>query len=129
MAFGGRGLNPAILLSYVYHVQGCSEKKLMHDALGPRQKNNKNTEKVMIDTYHNQDKVFKEALDLFINQNLGFFGIKQTITEILSTETTETTTKKSFADNAFKTSTNEGVHFESVIGKRFFCSRFGCFCA
>ncbi|MCL1996012.1 MAG: hypothetical protein FWG63_07400 [Defluviitaleaceae bacterium] len=66
-----------------------------------------------INKHHNQDKVFKEALDLFLNKSLDFFGIEQILTEILSTETTETTTKKSFADNAFKTATNEGVHFES----------------
>jgi len=36
----------------------------------------------------------------------------QDVTEILTTEITETTTKKAYGDNAFKLSTNKGVHLE-----------------
>ena len=68
-----------------------------------------------IDTIHNQDKVFKEALELFIGKNLDFFGLEGILTEILSTEITETTTKKAYADNAFKTDDNKGLHFENEV--------------
>ena len=65
----------------------------------------------MIDSLHNQDKVIKEALELFIGKSLDFFGINYTPTEILDTEIIET--KKSFGDKAFATAEKMGLHFES----------------
>jgi hypothetical protein len=63
------------------------------------------------------DKVLKESLDLYNGGSLGFLDAELSgkVTDILSTEFTETTTKKSFADKAFKVLDNgvhEGVHKE-----------------
>ena len=68
----------------------------------------------VVDTHHNKDKVLKESLTLFKDGSLEFLdsGLSGKVTDILSTEMTETTTKKSYADNALKMSTNEGVHHE-----------------
>ena len=53
-----------------------------------------------VDKLHNQDKVLKESLDLYNGGSLEFLDaeLSSTVTDILSTEITETTTKKSFAD-------------------------------
>jgi hypothetical protein len=74
----------------------------------------KTTKHRNIDVLHNQDKVLKESLSLFMGGSLDFLdsNIKDTVTDILSTEITETTTKKSYADNAFKLSSNTGLHNE-----------------
>jgi len=67
-----------------------------------------------VDTRHNKDKVLKEGLSLFKNSSLAFLDSSLTgvVTDILSTEITETTTKKAYADNALKLSTNQGIHHE-----------------
>ena len=67
-----------------------------------------------VDTLHNQDKVFKESFTLFKGGSLDFLDKELTgeVTDILSTEITETTTKKSYSDNALKLSTNIGIHNE-----------------
>ena len=77
------------------------------------QNNNANQGRI-VDTLHNQDKVFKESFSLFKGGSLEFLDaeLKGEVTEILSTEITETTTKKSFGDNALKLSTDEGIHSE-----------------
>jgi hypothetical protein len=69
---------------------------------------------VAVDTLHNQDKVIKESLSLFKNRSLDFLDASLTdvVVDILSTEITETVTKKAFADNAFKLSNNKGLHSE-----------------
>ena len=70
-----------------------------------------------IDTLHNQDKVLKESISLFIGGSLEFLDtqISGKVTDILSTEITETTTKKAYADNALKLDTNEGLHIEGEV--------------
>jgi len=67
-----------------------------------------------VDSHHNQDKVLKESLSLFQGGSLDFLDeeLSGEVTEVLSTEITETTTKKSYGDNALKLSTNKGVHSE-----------------
>jgi len=67
-----------------------------------------------VNILHNQDKVFKESFTLFKGGSLDFLDKELTgeVTEILSTEITETTTKKSYSDNALKLSTNKGIHNE-----------------
>jgi len=65
----------------------------------------------------NQDRVLKESLDLYNGGSLEFLDAELSgkVTDILSTEITETTTKKAFADKALKILTNgvyEGVHKE-----------------
>jgi hypothetical protein len=67
-----------------------------------------------VDTLHNQDKVLKESFTLFKGGTLDFLDKELTgeVTEILSTEITETTTKKAYGDNALKLSTNKGIHSE-----------------
>jgi len=87
--------------------------------LMPKKSGKKSTNKVVagnhvVDTHHNKDKVLKESLTLFKDGSLEFLdsGLSGKVTDILSTEMTETTTKKSYADNALKMSTNEGVHHE-----------------
>ena len=59
-------------------------------------------------------KVLKESFNLFKGGTLDFLDeeLSDEITEILNTEITETTTKKAFADNAFKLRTNKGIHAE-----------------
>ena len=66
------------------------------------------------DSLHNQDKVIKESLSLFKGRSLDFLDIDLSgeIIEILSTEITETTTKRAYADNALKLSNNTGIHHE-----------------
>jgi hypothetical protein len=71
----------------------------------------------IVDMLHNQDKVLKESLDLYNGGTLDFLDIDLSgmITDILSTEVTETTTKKSYADKALKILVNgvyEGLHQE-----------------
>ena len=68
----------------------------------------------IVDTLHNQDKVFKESFTLFKGGSLDFLDkdLSGEVTDILSTEFTETTTKKSYSDNALKLSTNMGIHNE-----------------
>ena len=67
-----------------------------------------------VNTLHNQDKVFKESFTLFKGGSLEFLDAELTdeVTEILSTEITETTTKKSFGDSVLRLSSNMGIHTE-----------------
>jgi len=64
----------------------------------------------IIDDLRNQDKVLKESLDLYTGGSLNFLDSELTgkVTGILSTEITETTTKKAFADKALQVTTEEG---------------------
>ena len=68
----------------------------------------------IVDKHTNQDKVWKESLSLFTGGSLEFLHeeLSGEVTDILSTEITETTTKKAYSDNALKLSTNKGVHTE-----------------
>ncbi|MCL2016651.1 MAG: hypothetical protein FWG68_10445 [Defluviitaleaceae bacterium] len=70
-----------------------------------------------IDNHHHYDKVFKESLMLFIGKTLAFFDprLQGWITQILSTEVTEISAKKAFADLAFLLSTGKGIHFEMEL--------------
>ena len=63
---------------------------------------------------HFPTPLFKESMELFIGVSLDFLEIETTepITEILDSEMTETTTKKSYADKVFKTDNNKGIHLE-----------------
>ena len=67
-----------------------------------------------IDTFQNHDKVLKESFSLFKGESLGFLDeeLADVVTDILGTELTETTTKKAYADNALKLSSNKGLHTE-----------------
>ena len=70
-----------------------------------------------VDKHMNQYKVLKESLDLYTGSSFEFLDsdLSGEVTDILSTEFTETTTKKSIADKAFKVLENgvyEGVHKE-----------------
>ena len=67
-----------------------------------------------IETLHNQDKVIKEALDIYKGKTLEFLdeGLEGEIVEILGAEMTETVTKKAHAENAYKLSTNCGMQIE-----------------
>jgi len=73
---------------------------------------------MQVDKHMNQDKVLKESLDLYNGGTLDFLDndLSGEVTAILSTEMTETTTKKSFADKAFQLTDSvgvrEGVHKE-----------------
>ena len=64
-----------------------------------------------INTHHSKDKVFKESLDIFKDSTLSFLdpALDQPIVEILSVEITETTTKKAYADTAFKLADGTGM--------------------
>jgi hypothetical protein len=68
----------------------------------------------VVDTTHNQDKVFKESLELYKGGTLEFLDMELdgSVVEILSTEITETTTKKAYGDKALKLSTNKGISSE-----------------
>jgi len=71
----------------------------------------------IVDMLHNQDKVLKESLDLYNGGTLDFLDddLHGEVIDILSTEVTETTTKKSSADKALKVIVGgvyEGIHKE-----------------
>jgi uncharacterized lipoprotein YddW (UPF0748 family) len=68
----------------------------------------------IVDTHQNQDKVLKESFTLFKGGSLDFLDkeLDGEVTEVLSTEFTETTTKKAYSDKALKMSTNKGIHTE-----------------
>ncbi|MCL2199448.1 MAG: hypothetical protein FWB80_11035 [Defluviitaleaceae bacterium] len=71
----------------------------------------------IVDMLHNQDKTLKESLDLYNGGTLDFLDdeLSGEVTDILSTEFAETTTKKSYADKALKVRINgayEGLHKE-----------------
>jgi len=68
----------------------------------------------IVDTDKNQDKVLKESLTIFKGGSIDFLDeeLSGEVTEVLSTEITETKTKKAYADNALKLSTNCGIHSE-----------------
>ncbi|MCL1997967.1 MAG: hypothetical protein FWG65_04285 [Turicibacter sp.] len=74
-----------------------------------------------IDTHQNYDKTFKESLEIYKNGTLEFLDVALAgrITEILSTEFTEITTNKTFADLGFLLSTRMGtkmgVHYEMEV--------------
>jgi hypothetical protein len=71
----------------------------------------------IVDKFQNQDKVMKESFSLFTGGSLEFLDeeLSGEVTDILSTEITETTTKKAYADNALKLSTNMGIHSECEV--------------
>ena len=70
---------------------------------------------VINDIWQNYDAVFKDALTMFKDKSLDFFGLPKDvkILEPLKTETKEITVKSEFADLTFKTSNGKGLHFES----------------
>ena len=70
---------------------------------------------VMDDVWQNYDTVFKDAVSMFKDKSLDFFGLPKDITilEPLKTETKEITVKSEFADLTFKLSNGKGLHFES----------------
>ena len=63
-----------------------------------------------IDTHHNKDKVWKESVEVFKGGSLEFLDseLSGEVTDILSTEITETTTKKAYSDNLLKISASGG---------------------
>jgi len=67
-----------------------------------------------VNTHQNQDKVLKEGMEIFKGNTLKFLGVEVsgTIEDVLSSEITETTTKKAYADIVFRVSGNKGLHLE-----------------
>ena len=67
-----------------------------------------------IKTLHNQDHSLKESFNLFKGGTLEFLdeALSDEVTDILGTEITETTTKKSYGDTALKVSSDKGYHTE-----------------
>jgi len=70
--------------------------------------------KHIVDTYHSEDKVFKESFSIFKGKSLDFLDNEMTgnIIEVLTNEYTETKTKKQFTDLIFKISESKGRHHE-----------------
>ena len=70
---------------------------------------------IIDDIWQNYDTVFKDAVSMFKDKSLDFFGLPKDITilEPLKTETKEITVKSEFADLTFKLSNGKGLHFES----------------
>ena len=71
--------------------------------------NNHNT-----DTYHSDDKVFKESFTLFKGKSLSFLdsSMDDSIIDVMTNEYTETRTKKLFTDLVFKISDKKARQFE-----------------
>ena len=67
--------------------------------------------------HRNYDLGFKEAMTLFKDKALDFFGIDgiDIITESLATESVEVEVKSLFRDLVFATSKGKGLHFEEEI--------------
>ena len=65
-----------------------------------------------INTYHSEDKIFKESFNIFKGKSLGFLDSEMgdNIIEVLTNEYTETTTKKLFADLILKISETKARH-------------------
>ena len=78
----------------------------------------KQTKGHVVNILHNQDHVFKESFSVFKGGSLDFLDedLSGEVTDILSTEFTETSTKKSYSDNALKLLGNTGVHTEWEAG-------------
>ena len=72
---------------------------------------------VIEDVWTNYDVVFKDAVSMFKDKSLAFFGLPQDITiiEPLKTEIKEIIVKSEFADLTFKLSNGKGLHFESEV--------------
>ena len=64
----------------------------------------KQTKGHVVNILRNQDNVFKESFSVFKGGSLDFLDedLSGEVTDILSTEFTETSTKKSYSDNALK---------------------------
>ena len=98
----------------------CSRELLQRQGEFTQMQQEENHPKHVINLHQNQDKVFKEGLDLYKDGSLEFLDsdLSGEVTDILSTEITVTTTKKSYADNALKVLTKDGVmgvHCESEV--------------
>ena len=67
------------------------------------------------DIWQNYDAVLKDAVTMFKDKSLDFFGLPKeiTVTEPLKTETKEIEVKSEFADLTFKLSNGKGLHLES----------------
>jgi hypothetical protein len=98
--------------------KGVLRSKVKHDIIKTRNGGDTmQNQSRIVDMLHNQDKALKESLDLYNGGTLDFLDadLSGEITDILSTEYTETTTKKSYADKALKVRINgayEGLHKE-----------------
>jgi len=70
--------------------------------------------KYIVDTYQNEDKVFKQSFSVFKGKSLDFLDseMSDNIMEVLTNEYTETKTKKQFTDLVFKISETKGRHHE-----------------
>jgi hypothetical protein len=70
---------------------------------------------IIENVWQNYDSVFKDAVSLFKDKSLDFFGLPKdiTIVEPLRTEIKEIIVKSEFADLTFKMSNGKGLHFES----------------
>ena len=70
---------------------------------------------IIENVWANYDAVFKDAVSMFKDRSLEFFGLPKdmTITEPLKTETKEITVKSELADLTFKMTNGKGLHFES----------------
>jgi hypothetical protein len=70
---------------------------------------------IIEDVWQNYDSVFKDAVSMFKDKSLDFFGLPKdiTIAEPLKTETKEIVVKSEFADLTFRLSNGKGLHLES----------------
>ena len=68
------------------------------------------------DIYQNYDAVFKDALTLYKDKSLDFFGLDlPKIIEPLATETKEIIVRTKISDMTFKLEFNTGAHFEEEV--------------
>jgi hypothetical protein len=67
-----------------------------------------------VDKYNSYDKVVKESFSLFKNRSLEFLDndLESEIEDLLSVEVTKTTTKKAYADFAYRLKGGKGLHIE-----------------
>ena len=67
------------------------------------------------DIYTNYDTVFKDAMDLFKDKSLDFFGLDNSlrVKEPLKTEKKELVVTSEFSDGSFLLSNNKGMHTDS----------------
>ena len=77
-------------------------------------KQNTSPSRHIINTDKAQDKILKESFSVFKNGSLAFLDeeLNSEVEDLLSTEITETSTKKAFADFAFKLKDGRGIHIE-----------------
>ena len=79
---------------------------------------NMNDNDSLIDAYHNYDVVFKDAVTVFKDKALDFFGMDSElrIVDPLRTESAKIRSEVEFSDFTFRLSNGTGLHLEEEIG-------------